>query len=329
MAGCRTRRSSRGARRRTAGSSATSRRESGARITNYAGTLEDTLACIAQVGANGCGFEAQLEAMKRALDGSRSENQGFLRPGAALAIVILTDEDDASAADPTVFTLPDDQVGGHTDFRVQPLFAYACDAPISATTPGTYTNCKARTDSYLRDPAAYTEFLQTLDGPSQVVVTLLSGNPTSTIQTGALMIGGNTQALALQPSCTATINGNPAIGRPGVRLADFLAGLGTHGAFHSVCQADYGNAMVSAGTQMGGALGPCLSESVAKIAPERCTVDEISSDGSDAMPRCGDGTLPPCWSMVASPTCATQRALQVTRVGAATAGAYDCVTCTP
>jgi len=43
----------------------------GSRVTNYAGTLDTALSCIAQVGATGCGFEAQLEAMKRALDGSR------------------------------------------------------------------------------------------------------------------------------------------------------------------------------------------------------------------------------------------------------------------
>jgi hypothetical protein len=32
--------------------------------------------CLADVGDTGCGFEAPLEAMKRALDGSRPETPG-------------------------------------------------------------------------------------------------------------------------------------------------------------------------------------------------------------------------------------------------------------
>ena len=57
--------------------------------------------CIAAVGENGCGFEHQLGAVARALgaDGARApvENDGFLRPDAALAIVLVSDEDDCSA----------------------------------------------------------------------------------------------------------------------------------------------------------------------------------------------------------------------------------------
>src|SRR5262249_27112848 len=53
------------------------------RVTNYGGgTLEQSLSCIAEIGAGGCGFEMPLEAMKRALDDSHPENTGFLRPGA-------------------------------------------------------------------------------------------------------------------------------------------------------------------------------------------------------------------------------------------------------
>ncbi len=60
---------------------------------------------VAQIGATGCGFEAPLEAMKRSLDGSRIENTGFIRDGAFLAVVFLTDEDDASVKDSSVYSL--------------------------------------------------------------------------------------------------------------------------------------------------------------------------------------------------------------------------------
>src|SRR5262249_31449914 len=75
---------------------------SSTRTTNYTGTLAQAFSCIAELGDQGCGFEAQLESMKRALDGSRSENAGFLRPEAFLAVVILTDEDDCSIRDTSI-----------------------------------------------------------------------------------------------------------------------------------------------------------------------------------------------------------------------------------
>jgi hypothetical protein len=70
-------------------------------VRNYDGPLEDVFACIAMLGESGCGFEHQLAAAARALgaDGMAppQENQGFLRPDALLAIVIVTNEDDCSA----------------------------------------------------------------------------------------------------------------------------------------------------------------------------------------------------------------------------------------
>src|SRR5262249_13490511 len=80
--------------------------QGGGRLVNYSGTLDQALSCIAHVGDRGCGFEETLEGMKRALDGSRPENAGFLRSAAFLAVVILTDEDDCSAQ-PSLFAQPD------------------------------------------------------------------------------------------------------------------------------------------------------------------------------------------------------------------------------
>lgn len=99
----------------------------------------ERLACRANTGADGCGFEQPLEAALKALTPSTSDlrfrrerngaiesdspgqgdrgNAGFLRPASELVIVFLTDEDDCSAADydlyadgdtdyPTVLTEP-------------------------------------------------------------------------------------------------------------------------------------------------------------------------------------------------------------------------------
>jgi hypothetical protein len=78
---------------------------------NYTGNLTDVFSCLAKgVGVNGCGYEHQLQSLRLALnpqnvcdqDGQNCqdfnmENQGFLRPKAYLAIVLVTDEDDCSA----------------------------------------------------------------------------------------------------------------------------------------------------------------------------------------------------------------------------------------
>ena len=244
----------------------------GMRVTNYGNqALEDALACIAQVGTTGCGFEAQLESMKRALDGSRPENANFIRDGAYLAVIFLTDEDDASVKDNGVFSLADDSVGGHDDYRVQPLFAYKCDQAISASASGNYTGCKSDPNSqYLQEVSFYSHFLGTVKDPAQVVVAAIAAPPPGLmtndsppqtsdkmdIEIGPLVLNGNTQPLALQPSCSATINGNPAIGRPAVRLGEFINQLG--GKFYTICQSDYSAALNDIGKTLFNAISPCL-----------------------------------------------------------------------
>jgi hypothetical protein len=63
------------------------------------------------LGDKGCGFEHQLASIDRALgaDGlgpAPSQNLGFLRPEAALVILMLTNEDDCSApANTTIYSL--------------------------------------------------------------------------------------------------------------------------------------------------------------------------------------------------------------------------------
>jgi hypothetical protein len=309
----------------------------GSRTVNYTGTLDQALSCIALMGAEGCGFEAQLEAMKRALDGSRPENAGFIRNGAYLGVIILTDEDDASVKDNAVFSLPDATVGGRNDFRVQPLFAYRCATSISGSVGGTYKNCTPRTDSYLQDPHYYSQFLASVKDPGQIVIAAIAGpppglqtndNPPQTatapdISTGPLTLNTLNQALALLPSCSATINGNPAIGRPGIRLASFLGDFGERGRFYSVCQSDYSAALADIGKTLFNAISPCLEGPIdptdadpTNPGPQlQCTVSDVQIDDktgatSTVIPACKmqDATTPaatgarPCWWVNQNPT---------------------------
>jgi hypothetical protein len=314
------------------------------RTTNYTGNLADVFTCIAQVGSTGCGFEAPLNAMKRALDGSKPENAGFVRPGAFLAIVILTDEDDCSTKDGTdgtaLFNLTA-AAAGPGDFRCQPLFAYKCDTAISATTGGTYTGCTPRTDSFLEDPNSYAGFLGTVKSLNQIVVALIAGDPQTqtpavlpvgTIVTGPLTQSGQTQALALEPSCSATINGNLALGRPSIRLSEFLANFGDHGLFQSVCQSDYTAALTAVGNLLFKAVSPCLEGTLntADSDPNNpgtqidCTVSDVQNlntamQTSSALTACKmlsegmpDPASPtPCWYTKANAACMTPTGLEI------------------
>ena len=58
-----------------------------------------TLQCVLPQGINGCGFESTLESARKALllaDSDQSAQAGFVRDGAHLAVVFLTDEADCS-----------------------------------------------------------------------------------------------------------------------------------------------------------------------------------------------------------------------------------------
>jgi hypothetical protein len=307
------------------------------RTTNYscpsANPLATALPCIAELGVNGCGFEAPLEAMKRALDGSNPANAGFVRDGAFLAIVILTDEDDCSVKDPSLFALNN---VGPGDFRCQPLYAYDCAQPISATTPGTYTNCKPKVGGYLQDTSAYVDFLASIKQPGQITVAVIggvdaNGNPPDpngfTISTGPLTIPGTPmpQALALEPQCMTTINLNPAIARPGLRLSDFVQRTttrGTHAKYYSVCQSDYSPALADLGKELATLLSPCLQGLIdttdSNLAnpglQPQCTVSDVqhygAPDASESLVSpCHmlDATTPdpagarPCWWVAADP----------------------------
>lgn len=306
----------------------------GTRKINYTPPLETALSCISHVGDSGCGFEAPLEAMKRALDGSRPENAGFVRPGAFLAVVFLTDEDDCSAL-PQLFQQSEATVGKE-DFRCGQT-AYHCDRPISPSAPGVYTGCTVRHDSFLINPTDYTQFLLGLKGNAGVAVALIAGDPTTEIHTGPVMLigpmGPQTQQLAVQPSCMATINGNLALGRPSLRLNEMLAGFGDRGLFRTVCQSDYSAALADIGALLFAAVSPCLEGTLDTrdidtanpgLQPD-CTVSDIEAPDTaqqveTEIPRChmmtadqpDIGSDAACWWVAQNaPACATETKLEL------------------
>lgn len=80
--------------------------------------VEDFMANVA-LGVSGPSKEQGLRAMAQALDG---RNAGFLRPGAALAVVIVTDEDDCSdsGTDPQIIYSGADRCHSNADQALLP-----------------------------------------------------------------------------------------------------------------------------------------------------------------------------------------------------------------
>jgi hypothetical protein len=109
---------------------------------NAAGYPPEQLAldfrCVATLGTSGCGFEQQLEAMRRALVENQSPgrcNSGFLRPNSILVVVWITDEEDCSV-DPVHNEMFDqDRTDlGHLGIRcfLHPDMIYGVDRYIGA-----------------------------------------------------------------------------------------------------------------------------------------------------------------------------------------------------
>jgi hypothetical protein len=210
------------------------------RTINYPeGQLAETFSCRAQLGASGCGFEQQLEAMRRALDGSNPENAGFLRRDAMLLVVFVTDEDDCSAFDRAVFDASQDDrdspLGELSSFRCFE-FGVTCDQP-DARVLGERTGCRPRVDSpYLNHPDVYAELLRDLKrGPGLVTVAAITGNP------GSVEVIDDTSKnpveLSVKNLCPDEVSFPPSGAYPAVRIHALLDALPHHAA-SSICDQD-------------------------------------------------------------------------------------------
>jgi hypothetical protein len=145
------------------------------------------LSCIGPQGIDGCGYEAQLESMLQALypeacwnkpDQERCENdpewqgvnQGFLRPNAVLAVVMVTDEVECSVIPPDGFSyFTDDDQFWETNPDIdlaQATSAVCWNAGVDCEDTdgdGDYESCASRMNSNVLHPTErYTTYLRWL-----------------------------------------------------------------------------------------------------------------------------------------------------------------------
>lgn len=284
----------------------------GGRIRNYSGDLASAFSSIAQLGTDGCGFEQQLEAMRRALNGSNATNAGFLRPEAYLAVIFVTDEDDCSTRDNNMFDTsqmaPDSPLGPLSSFRCFE-FGVVCDPDDNPRAPGPRQNCQPRDDSqYMHPVQQYVDFLRSLkpDDPNGIIVAGIVGD------VEPVVVGLNQESQPeLAPSCVSA-SGEAA---PGVRMQTFLSQFPQRNTITTICNENLENALVLIAQLLAKVIGnPCLDGNMTDYDPAapgiqpECQVSDVRYPDTDRqeeypMPSCDNaGGTYPCWRLNENPT---------------------------
>jgi hypothetical protein len=297
--------------------------ETGERARNYQGDLSGVFSCMAKLGVGGCGFEGQLESIKQAL--TNPENDGFLRPNAFLAIIVISDEDDCSSFDQDMFdptiTGKESALGPLDSFRCFE-FGVQCN-PDSARTPGEKAECVPRTDSpFMPDVQEYVDFVKGLkNDPSKIIVAGIIGydelDPDELLEVEIVEKERVGEVYSLVPACQVNKvdeNGNelPEIesrATTGVRLRAFLEQFPGRNSIQTICQRDLSGALNLIGDLLAKLLDNpfCLTtdvfirEQTDGVRPYDCQVSDVrDTNGVEtALPHCdntdGSATNTPCW----------------------------------
>lgn len=122
--------------------------------------FNDDFSCLSELGTNGCGLEQQLEASFAAITRQAepgAPNEGFLRGDSLVTIVYVTDEDDCSAADDSIFD----------------------PSPAARTELGHFRTRCAFNESYLHPISRYLDAFHALelDRNAPVIVAAITGVP--------------------------------------------------------------------------------------------------------------------------------------------------------
>jgi hypothetical protein len=274
---------------------------------NYQGDLSGVFGCMTQVGTNGCGYEHQLEAMKRALSvQSGSENGPFLREKAYLQIVIITDEDDCSApSDSALFnmSLPGEEASfrcaraGHT-CRGQAIPTGDFTAPLS--------ECKPSEDGTLTRVGEFVSAIRAIkEDPNLVYVAGIFGWPTDGAAT--YRVGkSDTGRWDYLPACQSA-NGEATAG---LRMKEFIDSFQPNSVFESICAGDFRPALAKIGAVLAKGIdgdrycvaAPAIDTSTAAGVQADCVVGEepIGKTGEITyLPRCDSSKGVACWKVEA------------------------------
>jgi len=238
---------------------------------NFDGDISALFGCMAALGDMGCGFEHQFEstrlALERARDPADPDNGGFLRDDAALAIVMLTNEDDCSAPpdstlfDPTQQRLSD-PLGGFYSYRCNE-FGHLCGGqPPPHTVPDgqmvTLTGCVPAEDKgRLTKVADFVSFLKGLKpDPRKIFVAALAGPPEPYVVTTHTAIFGTTSEVQPMIAHSCSTASDSSYADPVVRIRAWIDAFGANGVLENICADDLSGPMARIGAALGAAIRP-------------------------------------------------------------------------
>ncbi|MCP4679123.1 MAG: hypothetical protein GY854_27255 [Deltaproteobacteria bacterium] len=201
------------------------------------------VACLAQLGTEGCGIEQQLQASIKSL--SRSGQSGFIRDNHLLAVIVVSDEEDCSVKDKGLFSTQEWQ-GSHINT--------ACNLPES------------NENNFLFEPKYFHDKLVELKGgqASAVVFAAIVGVPdgnnspcqgigdtldgclsdSSMKYEEAEFDNGSGKFNHFKPACQRESGGVVVTSaRPGRRYVKLAQEFGCAGYVYSICNEDWSEAM--------------------------------------------------------------------------------------
>ncbi len=291
-------------------------------VANYTGNIADVLGCITPLGESGCGFEHQLGSIARALgaDGAPapSQNAGFLRPDAELAIIIFSHLDDCSAPRGTVLYSLNDGMANLTN-AYGPLTTYRCNrfghlcidptgdppklaqpplippadvqGPSSAPTLN-LTSCESlETDALLTPVSTFVSDIKALksDPENQIVVGAIVAPPTP--YTVAWLPSGAELWPQIEHACgsaadvtpTGQVSTDGSFGDPSVRISQWVQGFGGNGVTTSICDGSYTDAFSAIVNRIAAHL------QTASVTPTTTDAGGTGTTGGDGAGVDGDG----------------------------------------
>ncbi|MCA9655617.1 MAG: VWA domain-containing protein [Myxococcales bacterium] len=256
--------------------------------------------CFGPQGVTGCGFESPLEAMRLGLlqaGDDRSEEFGFMRPGAILAVVFVTDEADCSSrwaqvSDPwdvvngsRALWSPENADRGRLTSEVCWFAGVECEQSPDGTQEcwavdkaADGSEADSEDEAVLHPLSRYAELLSQLEeqkkaiNPDQeLLVAVLTGVPTSYDGGRIPYTQGNDPEFLLDNGIGAGCESANGKAAPPVRLAELaheFRGDEDEVNLYSVCKEDYSDAMSSIAEAIGKQVRPpCVKTCVADVDP--------------------------------------------------------------
>lgn len=228
------------------------------------------VSCLAEAGIQGCGIEQPLGAAVRALEESAAI--GFPRAGALLAVVVLTDEEDCSVADPAAFygSLP--------------------------TGPEASVHC-VRNEHLLTGVDELVRGLRQGRDDSELVFAAITGIPED-VQEAAIdevladprmqVVEDLTTDLGVRPACQRAAAGGELLGHaaPGRRLLEVARAI-PGSLVRSICAESYQGAITELTRRIGARVrGACLNRAL--VPAEDGSVDCVVRETLPAGMRCAE-----------------------------------------